>query len=440
MPGGFQHKLMTRLAIDQLTGWTADVFDEQTKSLLLEEACLYPDAYFNTTRGGYEKTAPYALLIDGIQFHYLPDTPIKSEYKFWKVSDPDDKGHRRLERLRHETNENWKHAWTGFNYYIEKTVDCFKAGEPVEAVKFLGVLLHTLQDSVIFPHSLEGPDGVDVFALDRLIEPPGGDLSLLPSSVLGGRQIECDISGYSPRLLGTSASEAAFQLYSSYAKAVESSRKKIIPMLLNIYEGCEDKADDIYRETLSIGARLCADAAYTTLSIAFHRFEPDDISELQKVYLSDLKPVQKPRITSAPYGFISMTKDCALDDERQRRSLMLIQDGDRRSFSKGFGTGVHFDYTIAYELPADVYDTFTCLVGYHPELSRNADFCAGLRFRGNKIAETHITEDNPAFRLECDVRQGGLLELFLECAEGMSGDGTVSSVVWVDPLLMKAEV
>lgn len=436
MPGGSQHKLMTQLALGQLPeGALAQLGGEAAADLLLE-TCCYPDAYFDLTNGGHERAAPYALLIEGIQFHYLPNSPTESEYKFWGVTPPDSQDRRKLERLHRLPNRNWRHAWVGFNYYLDKMVECLQTGDFKEAAGFLGTLLHVLQDAAAFIHALEGPDGLDVFALDGLITPPDDDPALLPSLALAGRTVPCTISDYVPMLLGTGVPEAAFRLYSAYARTVKHSRRMLTPLLYAIYEKREADADRLCAEMLQTGARLCADAAFTAASIAADRFDPVQKSALDEVCLSELEPVSRPRVTSQPYGLVGLTRDHALDENRQRCPLALMTDGKRREFERGFGSGTHFDCKTAFELPAGVYRTFTCWVGAHADLSRKPGFTAGIKLRGDAVRQADITSDNPACFLKCDVSGGGLLELFAESDRGL---GHVNSVVWGDPLLYKDE-
>ena len=225
MPGHFTHRSLTRAALQALPAWARDRLPAEAERLLLDECCMNPDRYFDLFALGHDRVKPYTLLIDGIQFHYLPNTPIEGEYKYWSVVE-DAEGRRRLRRLRVEENENWRHAREGFTFYIERASAALREGRFVDAMNFLGILLHTLEDASTFLHSLEGPDGVDIFALNRLVPPPDGRLEMMGTSLLAGAAVEFDLGPYGPALLGLSAPEAAFRLYTVYARTVAANRAK----------------------------------------------------------------------------------------------------------------------------------------------------------------------------------------------------------------------
>ena len=437
MPGHVHHQSITREAVRALPAWARERLPGDMERLLLDECCMNPDRYFDLFGGGHDRIKPYTLLIDGIQFHYLPNSPIEGEYKFWGVVE-DAEGRRRLRRVRVEENENWRHAREGFTFYIENASAALREGRLVDAANYLGILLHVLEDASTLLHSLEGPDGVDIFALNRLVPAPEGRLDLLATSLLSGGEAECDTGAYTPELLGVSDAEAAFRLYTCYARTVAANRAKLVPLLLRIRAGDETGAEALRAEVLRRSARLCADAAYTVFCMAFERFDPSEAEALRTVRLSDLKRVREPRGLSVPYRFITWLPDAALDERQERRPLRLRLDGRDVDFEKGIGSGSHFDYTMAWELPPGVYRRFSGAVGFHPELSRDPDFEAEVRLQGQAVFRTHVDPELPAEAFDLDVDGGGMLELGIECPWGMGGKaGAVNSIVWADLKLEK---
>ena len=167
MPGSHIHQYLTQTALSLVPAETGD------NTALVRDYCLYPDEYFSRP----ESLSPYFFSTDGIQFHYLPDTPCNELYRYWEVGAD---GH--LHRAKPYRNQNFLHAKNGFSFYLTKTVDLLRRGETEEGKKFLGCLLHMLEDSAFGIHSLEGPGGFDLFALDRLTDspvPPTGILKQL---------------------------------------------------------------------------------------------------------------------------------------------------------------------------------------------------------------------------------------------------------------------
>ena len=151
MPSGYHHQSLTRQALI-----SAGVTDAQQ---LAESYCNYPDYYFSERK---EEVEPYMFFCDGIQFHYPPHTPVEEFYRYWNRSEHGNYP------LRTQKNENIRHTVEGFSYYLTKTVALLKENNRQEAWKFLGCLLHFLEDSAFGVHALEGIDGTDLFVLDRL--------------------------------------------------------------------------------------------------------------------------------------------------------------------------------------------------------------------------------------------------------------------------------
>ncbi|HRU04455.1 MAG TPA: hypothetical protein P5137_01615, partial [Candidatus Brocadiia bacterium] len=370
-----------------------------------------------------------------IQFHYIPNTDIESEYKYWAVTDDPATGRLRLKRGAVPPNMNWRHASAGYEYYFRRAADSLRAGETDDAAGFLGTLLHFIEDSTFGLHAVEGTDGVDIFVLDRFIEPPGGDLALRPSSVIDCKLLPFDIQGYQPRLLGLKPAEAAFHLYTACAEVVAAARKKLIPIVFHVYEKNEAAANALRLAMLQDSARLCADVVFTCCAMAGAGWTADQAARLQQVYLSDMKPVREPRGLSMPYRFITMLRDAALDADRRAVPLRLKIDGQETAFAKGLGTGSHYDYTLAWEIPAGVYDRFRCAVGAHSTLSPDGDFTASLTMNGRVEAEARCWPERPAARFGCGVSHGGLLELKVRSGAGMA---LKSNIVWGAPLLTRA--
>ncbi len=403
--------------------------------MLIEASSLYPDIYFDIESGGHEKALPYMFFVDEVQFHYPPNSPIEPEYKFFRVV-KDRKGRaRRLEKIFFPENLYHKHTHKAFMYYLEKTTNAVSLEDFLSFAGFAGVFLHSIHDSCAGLHAQEGVDGVDCFALDRFIAPPPDRPLFLPSMVFGALQntgIRCG----EPALLGESVEEAAFNLHTRHSKIVAESRLKLIPAVLNFYSGDTAGADKLFTEMLSAAAGLSADVLYTVFSIAENRFLREDLQKLRKVYLSDAKPVREPRCLSTPYKFTTMLRDGSLDMERNTVALELSAGGGRiKKFKKGLGTGAHFEYDLAYLLPARVYSRFRCAVGLHARLGKGGDVRVKIKLRGKKMFSGHFKDSFPSAEVEFPVRSGGLLELKVSSDKGIGG--AENNMVWGEPMLVK---
>lgn len=431
------HRQVTEYTFNALPDWERRIIGEEGRKLLLE-SCLFPDIYFDLEGGGYQKARPYTFLIDGIQFHYIPNTPIEPRYKYWKVVTNRHGRPLKLVRITERKNLTWEHIKQGFNFYLSRIIDNLRKGDIKKFAGFLGTFLHVLQDGTTYLHSLEGIDGTDIFLLDRLIDPPEGNLNLLPSFLLCETDAK-KICVSSPVLLGTSVGEVTFLLYSRFYQVQSASRKKLLPLLQSIFEGDTEKTENLRSQMISDCVQICADVIHTIFCIAFEKYSRNQVCALKRIYLSDLKPILEPAGLSLPYRFITMVKNYAVDENRNLRplKLMLEKNGDRKihTFRKGLGTGCHYEYTLAYDIPANVYKTFSTAVGLHAELGKGGDIKVTILLGGKKMFQRRFNDNHPAEHISIPVKKGGLLELVVTSNKGMSG--TRNNIVWGDPVLSK---
>ena len=356
MPGK-EHHLITEHAIKLLNEWEQQIIAPEMDNFI-DEYCTYPDTYFDLNGGGHEKVLPYNFETDGIQFHYIPDTPIVDKYRYWSVSGgnlvPGDK----VENL------NWKHASNGFTYYLDHAVQALKNENLKDAFAFTGWLLHMLQDACFASHSLEGPYGTDIFVLDRLFD-YGDNIAMLPSNILASTMPNESVTtpDYKPVLLGTTVDEAVFHLYSKYVKTCLNARKLSFKIVQAKYS---DKPLAGYYEIMFHNiVCVSADVIHTICAIANDKFENSEY--LEKVCLSDFEPTERPWGLPGPYRFITMLKDKALDHNSQPIPLKLIVDDTEKTFKQGMSFGSHSQLSFTYQIPPDVYGSFTAFIGLQAE-------------------------------------------------------------------------
>jgi len=438
MAGTPEHIIITKKALELLPAWERKKLGKVAE-YLSTECCLFPDRYFDIVNGGYEKICPYTLHIEGIQFHYLPDTPIKQEYKFWCVENDSKKKIKHLARIFNEPNKNWLHASKGFTFYLKKSIECFKKDRFNDAVSFLGILLHVLQDAGSPLHSLEGPDGTDLFVLDRLFGLPGNNPSLLPSSILvEDGDLPYEITGYSPSIIGTSIGEIIFHLYTRYCHLTFASRRTCLPIIFNTLNGHREIANRLRVERMIDITKLCADLIHTVFCMVYGKIQPKDIKHLSKIYLSDMQPIKRPWGLSVPYRFITMLKDASLDKNRNIVPLKLLLNDRKKlnevTFKKGFGTGSHYNYTLNWEIPKNVYRFFHCAIGLHSELGKNGEVRLEIVLAGKILFAADFNDSHPIERLKFPILSGGLLELK---ARSKTGAKPENNIVWGELMLCR---
>lgn len=431
MPGGKIHRGITLNALKNIPEWEKRIIDDELKKIY--ESDFSPDNYFDI-KDGYFKALKYTYFIDGIQFHYLPDYNLGKEYKFWKVKTNKKGKPYSLERISDYQNKNWQHFYKGFNYYFKKSILCLKNNKLDDFAGFLGVILHVIQDATNTLHSLEGYEGTDIFVLDRLITPHSSSPEYLPSSILS-KDIDVPEFSFSPSILGEKPQEAVFLLFSKLNNTVENTRKLLIPIIMNTYKKREKEVYALYNKMFLSSSKLCADVINTIFCIAFHKFKKDEIEKLKKIYLSDIKPIKKPCVVSQPYRFISILKDKAFDKNRNIIPLSLYVNGKIKKFKKGWSTGAHYQHSIVFHIPRDVYKTFSCYLGLHSSSGEKGDVEIKIKFRKKTKFRKHFKGNKSSEKIIFSVAAGGLLEFNIRSKDGMSNPD--NNIVFGSPLLEK---
>jgi len=430
MPGK-EHETITAKALELLPTWQRERLGAEADKLT-REYCHYPDWYFGINDWYHNEAAPYHFETDGIQFHYLPDTPIVPYYRYWIV----DQDHNKLKLPPKPVNENWRHASLGFRYYLENAVRTARSGGVKEACSYLGCLLHMLQDYGFGLHSLEGPYGTDIFVLDRLFPEPDSP-EQLPSNMVTTPEVDFAFLGdCRPRLLGLTVDEMIFHLYTRHAQATCRVRRICFQIVVNNRhfngEGNKALAEEMYRNIIA----LCADVVFTVLSVADNRIE-GQIGHLKEVILSDMEPIARPWGLSH-YRFLTMLKDKALSKDKAFVPLQVVFNNggrtERVTYKKGIGMGSHYEACLAYELPKDLYASLTCVLGLFAESWEKGDVTVRILNDGATVFEDRFNRDNPAKEVEI-LSPGGRWEIHWSGANGMGG--TDDHLIWAEPRLVR---
>ena len=429
MPGQ-EHHAITELAVGLLPAWQQALLAAE-RDRLIRDYCTLPDQYFDVAGGGHERAKPYHFETDGIQFHYLPDTPIVPLYRYYTV-DPEA---RQLRLLLPYRNEHWRHAFRGMAYYAAKSTAAFAAGQVGEACAFAGCLLHLLQDYGFGAHALEGPYGTDIFVLDRLF-PEAENPEAEPLSILCAAPpppAPAEVQGWTPCLLGAEPEEIALHLYTRHVRVTGAARRLCHQIVTASRAGQAPAATDLFRGMYRNVVHLCADTLYTLIAAGQGRFDSGR-EHLERVALSDLEPIQRPWVVSAPYRFQALVRDRALDWQRHRIPLRLrfAPNGPAVEYAKGFGMGSHVEFTVAYEVPRGLYRRLTCALGLHADFCERGNVNLALIVDGRCRFEAQFDRRHPAAELSVDQPEG-LVEFRVRGAAGHAG--AENNVVWAAPVL-----
>ena len=403
MPNSTTHSNLTAAALRLQLCETGD------NSELIREYCSLPDLYFSNKR---DEVAPYIFFTDGIQFHYPPDTPYCDLYRYWVN---DEKG---LHRSRSVVNENFRHVTAGFAFYISRTVDHFRNGQYEEGKKYMGCLLHMLEDSTFGLHSLEGAGGTDAFALDRLIDAP-----LQPSRIMASLQWREDfpLPEHTPSSLGNSVDEVVMKLYAAYCASSSDSRKCAFRYIMNTLENREEENFSLATRMYSNAVRLCADVIHTLFQLGRNEKQIPDAP----CPLTGLEPFEFPFGGFAPYKYRSFVRNGAYDTENNFLPLEVAH----HKFRHGLSFGTHAAGTLSYQIAPDTFRQFRAVVGFHKAVPVNGE--AHITFfndgkeeyvftlnEKNSFTEVHIAMPRKELRLtfrstgQCGVIVVGEPELF----------------------------
>ena len=141
MPDAATHSKITQCALEscglEATG---------KNSALVNDYCRFPDEFYGPRRN---EIAPYTFMRDGIQFHYPPHTPYEEAYRYWNADETC-----RIFHSHKFINHNFEFMLAGFQFHFSRIIDCLKNNQADEARKFLGCLIHTLEDSTFGLHAL----------------------------------------------------------------------------------------------------------------------------------------------------------------------------------------------------------------------------------------------------------------------------------------------
>ena len=312
MSGFIIHQCLTHLALA-----SNHVSDAEN---LVSTYCAYPDLYYEKRS---PETEPYIYFHDGIQFHYPPHTPVEEFYRYW-VRDKNTNY-----PVCHHENENIVHVEAGFRFYLGKIIPLLQKCEREEAWKYLGCLLHFLEDSTFGIHTLEGPDGTDLFVLDRLF---GADIAKFLFAIQLPE--ECHSITVEPKIITADAEELVPLLYARYMRDTARSRQYLFDMAVEYRYGKSHRSsEENIRQMFMVALQLAADTIATILAIS-----SGQIVNIQERKLSEYSPYHYPIGGS---GF-------ALQRYAVQENTIIF--------------GVNSLVSLLYMIPGKLYDCFTCNV------------------------------------------------------------------------------
>jgi hypothetical protein len=403
------HHSITEAAYDALPEWQRTMLSAQREKMI-EFDCLIPDLM--RAAANRKTLAKFLTLPNGDPFTHEPHS-------------------------RH-------HNFDQILHYFSQAVDQVRAGDLDDASRWAGCVLHFIEDCGSPAHTIPG-DNQHGLMKDLLPVPEAFRDRPLHSLIEGG-QLKLDLAGYHPRLLGTTAPEAANNLVERINFAIRNARGQIIPILQGVFQNDQAAIDAGRRRAATVDAQVSADMLYTLLCIAKGKFDEGETAPLETVALTQLTPLEVmsqsyfPQFSyySNPY-FGYPTPDGILQDgvEKKPLELKVKENGSVavKSFAHGLGVGTHTHLT--YQFPTKVYDRFTCQLGLHASLGAEGHVVFHVYADGIAVFESNLTGDDTARTV--DLPLDGVQELSIDVESAPPVKPATNYAVIAEPVLHKAK-
>lgn len=349
MPDSLSHGKITQCALDNCLPLTAG-----DNGALVKDYCCYPDDFYGPRSN---EIRPYTYMKDGIQFHYPPHTPYEEVYRYWNV---DAEGH--FHHSHPFVNHNFEYVMPGFKFYLSHVIECLQRHEEEDARKYLGCLLHMLEDSTFAMHALEGPGGADAFLLDRLVD--SRDFPVRPSYI--GAKInaeECQRTEYAPHSLGRNVDEAAMRLYARYVAAASDSRRCVFSYILKANQGYWRECRELVQRMFDNAVKICSDITYTLFAIAGRADATPP-----PCHLTDMEPHIFPFGGFRPYRYTAFERNYAVGMKDERLPLKLMLPDGAREYPQGLSFGTHSESDLLFWIAPGSFDGVRLQIGFHPDL------------------------------------------------------------------------
>lgn len=424
--GGRPHAAITRAALEALPGWQQEIWKDLFPKII-EEYCLIPDYYLSRP-----DLAGYAIL-DDYQVKFTEyDYRIQQEFYIRN-------GHYHLPG-------DQKMNFRIYEFFLGRIIASLRDKKIEDAAKFAGVLLHVIEDFSAPSHVVTGDN--QFFLFMQFLPPPEKFKNTRLHGPIESGNVTAGIPDHRPRLLGASASEAAFYLHHQMNRNIIQARGKVIPIIQAIYREDAQAADAENSVMAAQAARTAADMLNTAFQIAYGRTEAGELAGLGEFDISGLIAMEATDLawrqpqSCRPTGY--PTSNMILNRDRQPVPLKLWTDrsGQRteRTFATGIAAGTRQSLTgdpcvLSYIVPENVYDRFEATAGLHATLAVDGAVVFQVKGNGKVLFESGPrTKTDPALGIRVPLK--GIKEIQLVTFPETK-DSPDNFIVWGEPRLLK---
>ncbi|MDB6137481.1 MAG: hypothetical protein JWO94_553 [Verrucomicrobiaceae bacterium] len=401
------HIAITRAALAVLPAGQQDLLGAE-RGPLGEDYCLIPDHVYSDK--------------DNRKFAMMDSLPGEVYIKklHLPVDQPED-----LETLR---------------YFMAKAVEALKAGKTGDAARYMGTLCHTIEDYGSPSHTMPGDNMFTL--LQQFLPPPEAMKDQLLHSPIESGEITVVITGYKPRLLGTTVDEASWRLLHRVHEGIINARSTTIPIIQALYADDRDAVVKGQLKAASLDAQVVADAFHTILCLGTQKLEPSEQVPLKNVAIGGFFPLEAVNLFYAQTQFSSSPNwgharsGVILEGGKKAVPLKLKVDEKSGLIVEEFTNGISviMGRPLTFLLPRGVYHRFTALAGLHPELGAKGRVEFTLLGDGKPLAAATVNGTDPAHEFDCDISQVTQLQL---AAAHKGLDAKSDYAIWAEPMLIK---
>ncbi len=321
-------------------------------------------------------------------------------------------------------------------YFVGKAVGALKAGKTGDAARYMGTVCHMLEDYGCPAHTVPGDNMFTL--LQQFLPPPDRMKGTLLHGPIESGKLDVVIKGYRPRLLGTTADEAAWRLLHRAHEAIINARSTTIPIIQSLYANDTKAVVAGQLKAATMDAKVVADAFYTILCIGAGKFDARERESLHTVGIASFFPLEAVNLYFPQSEFFSSPHW----GHAQSGAVKLRVEKDGKTVEKQFAEGISagIGKSLTYQLPAGVYQRFTVLARLYPKRGIDAERAAKSRVvftidgDGKKLASATLGGDQPAHLFACDITGVARLRLVIGSPVG---DAKSNYVYWAEPKLVK---
>lgn len=338
----------------------------------------------------------------------------------------------------HDTNSDMAATYTGMHWYLEQVSREMAVGRADEAMKYLGVLCHWLEDPAS-PSMHSSP--VNEMTMRELLPPPprmqnynylygAGWIDLEGNDLAKAGRVMIPAEPYQPRLLGSTTAEAAARIANEQREIRRRAAGRIIPLIqARLADDTETLAARV-GEALLDSAQLTADVIYTAGCLASGR----ELTSPQPQPLTAWTPQRPGGLAPHPYYAVHYLLNQAMDADRNLHPLRL--GGEDVAFGFGAGAPVSLRFSLA---GGGVWRTLQTRVGLHPSAGPQGAVLFKILIDGSEAAASGIIKSgDAAVLLSAELPDKPAIELTLQTLAADGSNNLHNLVVWAEPLLLPA--